>query len=258
MLNIIIGNDCPVKEQALQAEQLIKDKYPHLLTGCDMTLTCSRKGVELTLNDKELSSSPFEISLVSDRLLWRLNHSGRKSEAICRAVMGRLDKPTVFDATAGLGRESMILQSAGCDVYMFERNPVIYLLLCSALYKANHDEASLSALKNGLPKMTGYGSVRDQIERGAELIKPDVVYYDPMFPERSKSALVKKEMRIFHELVGFDEDTNEYANFLCTIAGHHLVVKRPSNEKPLELNLRRSSFVDGKACRFDCYYVSDK
>lgn len=28
-----------------------------------------------------------------------------KSEAVCRAVMGKLDKPVVFDATAGLGRE---------------------------------------------------------------------------------------------------------------------------------------------------------
>ena len=55
-------------------------------------------------------------------------------------------------------------------------------------------------------------------------------------------------------LLGFDLDTVDYANYFLSVATHHLVVKRPSNEPPLGLNVRRSSFVDGKACRFDCYY----
>ena len=71
------------------------------------------------------------------------------------------------------------------------------------------------------------------------------------------SGTVKREMRIFHELVGFDEDTVETANELLKICKHHLVVKRPSNEAPLVLNAKRSSFIDGKACRFDCYYVKN-
>lgn len=35
---------------------------------------------------------------------------------------------------------------------------------------------------------------------------PQVVYLDPMFPHRDKSALVKKEMRLFRPLVGDDLD----------------------------------------------------
>ena len=35
---------------------------------------------------------------------------------------------------------------------------------------------------------------------------PDVVYLDPMYPHKTKSALVKKEMRVFQSLVGADED----------------------------------------------------
>lgn len=160
----------------------------------------------------------------------------------------------VFDATAGLGRESLILQSAGARVYMFERNPVIWLLLVSAMKKAQVSPDILSKLKNGLPTLCNFGSVKDILTNGVQLETPDVVYYDPMFPERSKSALVKKDMRVFHELVGFDLDTVDYANYFLSVATHHLVVKRPSNEPPLGLNVRRSSFVDGKACRFDCYY----
>lgn len=256
MLKFEIEENCPLKADAEFVSELIKERFPKILE-CNMTLLCSHNGVRLCLDDKDLCSEPFQISLCSGKLLWRLNHSGKKSEAVCRAVMGKLDKPVVFDATAGLGRESMILQSAGCSVTMFERNPVIYLLLKSALYEAQHDPEVLSSLKNGLPALVGYGSVKEMTQSSAELTKPDVIYYDPMFPERNKSALVKKEMRIFHELVGFDEDTLEYANYLCTRVKHHLVVKRPGNEKPLELNVRRSSFVDGKACRFDCYYVNE-
>ena len=99
------------------------------------------------------------------------------------------------------------------------------------------------------------GTIKDQYPSD-NLPAPDVIYYDPMFPQRTKSALVKKDMRVFHELIGVDTDVLEYANFLCTIAKHHVVVKRPANEDPLELNKRRSSFIDGKACRFDCYYTS--
>lgn len=168
--------------------------------------------------------------------------------------MGKLSKPVIFDATAGLGRESLILQSAGARVYMFERNPVIWLLLVSAMKKAQVSPDILSKLKNGLPTLCNFGSVKDNLTNGVQLETPDAVYYDPMFPERSKSALVKKDMRVFHELIGFDLDTVDYANYLLSVAAHHLVVKRPSNEPPLELNVRRSSFVDGKSCRFDCYY----
>ncbi|MFO1350284.1 MAG: class I SAM-dependent methyltransferase [Gammaproteobacteria bacterium] len=35
---------------------------------------------------------------------------------------------------------------------------------------------------------------------------PEVIYLDPMYPERSKAALVKKESRVLRELVGPDDD----------------------------------------------------
>ena len=209
----------------------------------------------LTLNDKSLGKN-FKLDFASDKLIWRLKHSGRNSEAVCRAVIGKLESPIVFDATAGLGRESIILASAGAFVYMFERNPIIWLLLNSAHQKASLNQDFLSLFAKGLPRINALGSIRE-VYPNSTLPKPDVIYYDPMFPQRTKSSLVKKDMRIFHELVGFDEDTTEYADYLCTIAKHHVVVKRPANEDPLDLKARRSSFVDGKACRFDCYYVNN-
>ncbi len=253
MLEFEIAPDSPFEKEALLVKEAISLQCETIDFDSHFVLHVN-SDVYLSLKDSEISEKDFKIDVFNEKLLWRLNHSGKNSEAVCRAVIGKLSNPVVFDATAGLGRESLILQSAGSRVYMFERNPVIWLLLFSAMKKAQLSLDTLSRLKNGLPTLCSLGSIRDNLSNGLNLEHPDVVYYDPMFPERAKSALVKKDMRIFHELVGYDLDTVDYANYLLTVAGHHLVVKRPSVEAPLELNVRRSSYVDGKACRFDCYY----
>lgn len=255
MLSFIIEKDSAFASVAEKMQSLIEEKYPSVFENTDAVLTVA-DNVTLTFHDdaSKLLGTSFSIDILNDEILWRLRHSGRSSEPVCKAVIGKLEKPLVFDATAGLGRESLILQNSGANVYMFERNPIIYLMLFASLHNSKSSE-KLNHLKNSLPILSPYGSVLEVQEKKELPCIPDVVYYDPMFPQRKKSALVKREMRIFHELVGFDEDTVETANALLKVCKHHLVVKRPSNEAPLELNEKRSSFIDGKACRFDCYYV---
>src|SRR5574344_2288511 len=254
MISFQIANNSPLYEQALKAKSALEKAIASFKSDLDIVVKVSDE-VQLEFESKTLGSN-FQIDFTKDKLAWRLAHGGKNSEPVCKAVIGKLENPIVFDATAGLGRESLILQSAGAQVYMFERNPIIWLLLNSAINKAQNEKAFVSTLKHGLPVLTQLGSIKTQLEKGNTIPAPDVIYYDPMFPSRTKSALVKKDMRVFHELIGADEDTLEYANYLCTVAKHHVVVKRPSNEEPLNLNIRRSSFVDGKACRFDCYYTN--
>ena len=255
MLKFDVANGSPFVDAVEKLKAYLKE-HQGFYQNQDFLLKVADTA-QLCLENNDDFNKPFTIDLFNQKLLWRLNHSGKGSEAVCKAVLSNLDKPIVFDATAGLGRESLILQSVGCKVYMFERNPIIWFLLHTALYSAQNNQSILDSLKNGLPTLTNLGSFKDQVARGELLPSPDVIYYDPMFPQRQKSALVKKDMRVFHELVGFDEDTTEYANFLLTKAKHHLVVKRPSNEEPLKLDLRCSSQVSGKACRFDCYYCGN-
>ena len=253
MISFQIANNSPLYEQALKAKSALEKAIASFKSDLDIVVKVSDE-VQLEFESKTLGSN-FQIDFTKDKLAWRLAHGGKNSEPVCKAVIGKLTNPIVFDATAGLGRESLILQSGKAQVYMFERNPIIWLMLNSALYKAQNNQEFLDQLKNGLPKLMPLGTIKDQYPSD-NLPAPDVIYYDPMFPQRTKSALVKKDMRVFHELIGADTDVFEYANFLCTIAKHHVVVKRPANEDPLELNKRRSSFIDGKACRFDCYYTS--
>jgi 16S rRNA (guanine1516-N2)-methyltransferase len=82
--------------------------------------------------------------------------------------------------------------------------------------------------------------------------RPDVVYLDPMFPARSKSAQVKKEMQVFHQLVGTDPDADQLLELARACAKKRVVVKRPRIAP--ELAAARPSYtLTGKSNRYDIY-----
>jgi 16S rRNA (guanine1516-N2)-methyltransferase len=81
---------------------------------------------------------------------------------------------------------------------------------------------------------------------------PDVVYLDPMFPHKKKSALVKKEMRVFQSLVGPDLDADALLPAALAVAGKRVVVKRPDYAGWLN-EMAPNSAIETKSNRFDLY-----
>ena len=81
---------------------------------------------------------------------------------------------------------------------------------------------------------------------------PQVVYLDPMFPASSKSALAKKEMQFFQDLVGQDTDADQLLNQALELASHRVVVKRPKLA-PYLAEQKPTFSLTGKANRFDIY-----
>ena len=82
--------------------------------------------------------------------------------------------------------------------------------------------------------------------------RPDVVYLDPMYPERQKSAAVKKEMAYFHGLVGAAQDEAALLAAARTVARKRIVVKRP--RLGVFLNGEEPAYqYAGKSTRFDVY-----
>ncbi len=81
---------------------------------------------------------------------------------------------------------------------------------------------------------------------------PQVVHLDPMFPSRDKSALVKKEMRLFKPLVGADDDAPELLAAALALATHRVVVKRP-RKAPAIAGTQPTYSLDGKSSRYDIY-----
>ncbi len=88
--------------------------------------------------------------------------------------------------------------------------------------------------------------------RGQPEAFADVIYLDPMFPERLKSAAVKKEMQAFHQLVGQDDDGRHLLGAALDKALYRVVVKRPRLAPPVG-DIEPNHRLEGKSSRFDIY-----
>ena len=197
-----------------------------------------------------LVGSGMELRCDFTQILPRLRHDRLGRELLVKAARVRgVDAPTCVDATAGLGEDSLLLAAAGFDVTLCESNQTIAALLADALRRAAaHPELAPLAARMTLV-------ARDSTEVLAELGEaPDVVYLDPMFPERSKSAAVKKKFQLLHYLEPPCDNQEEL--LCCAVAARprKVVVKRPV-KGPHLAGVKPSHSVAGKAVRYDCIVV---
>ncbi|MGK2913977.1 MAG: class I SAM-dependent methyltransferase [Porticoccaceae bacterium] len=190
------------------------------------------------------------------QLAHRRLYGGGTGQAIARAVgISGTFRPLVADLTAGLGRDGFVLASLGARVVLVERHLVVGALLADGLgraYREAEQDPDLLAIMARIALVVEDG--RDWLATRADADRPDVVYLDPMFPERTKSALVKKEMAIFHSLVGMDDDAGELLLVALAHARYRVVVKRPRHAPPLG-GREPSHRLAGKSTRFDIYVV---
>jgi len=231
----------------LYAEQhgfdFFQGKAGDFLSEGQYALNFSEEGCVLCyLEGKKLRQ--LQVSFVSGAKDHRRKFGGGKGQAIAKAVgLGQSKRPlSVLDATAGQGGDAFVLASLGCHLTLVERSPVARALLVSALEqgKAHADLSEDQALINIFERMHLLSE------------EHDVVYLDPMFPERKKSALVKKEMRVFHDIIGADADSDGLLEPALALAEYRVVVKRP-NIAPFLGGKAPEYQLNGKACRFDIY-----
>ena len=192
------------------------------------------------------------VDFVGGAVAHRRKFGGGRGQSIAKAVgLKSGANPSVVDATAGLGRDAFVLASLGCRVLMLERSPVVAALLQDGLVRGYADAEIGAWLQQRLqllpgPALEGLGQLP---------FVPDVVYLDPMFPHKKKSALVKKEMRVFQSLVGPDLDADALLPAALAVASRRVVVKRPDYAG--WLNERQpSSVIETKNNRFDLYVVA--
>lgn len=181
----------------------------------------------------------------------RLFHGKLNGELLVRAArLKGIEEPTLVDATAGLGQDSLLLAAAGFSVTLIECNPVIAAMLVDAIERARRDPELADA------------AGRMQVIEGNSLkvlrdlsMPPDVVYLDPMFPGRSKSAAVKKKFQLLHRLEMPCED--EMALLEAARAAHprKIVIKRPV-KGPHLAGVKPDYTLRGKAVRYDCIVMA--
>ena len=181
------------------------------------------------------------VDFVSGRLDYRRQKGG--GELIAKAINTKQHQH-VLDGTAGLGRDAFILAAQGCHVHLFERHPTVAALLHDGLRRALADEATHDiAARMSL-------SPQSFLQAAVETVP--VVYLDPMYPQRQKSAAVKKEMAYFHELVGSNDDDIALLQQAARCAEKRVVVKRPRLSEFLA-GLQPDYQYSGKSTRFDVY-----
>jgi 16S rRNA (guanine1516-N2)-methyltransferase len=218
----------------------------------DFCLVLTNEKLELQQSDNKIN--PFFIDFNDEDLQYRIRHSTRKNEALARAVgLKKNKKPLVFDLTAGIGRDAFILAKLGCSLHLFEKNKIIAALLRDGIIRA-----SKGNLSETIGKMTLHpGDALEILPKIAAHSPPDVLYLDPMFPHRAKSALVKKEMRILRSVVGDDTDSSQLFIEAQKYAGDRVVCKRP-RQAPFINDTSPSMSIKTKKHRFDVYLQVDK
>lgn len=171
-------------------------------------------------------------------------------ELLARAVQAKT-QPLVWDATGGLGRDAFVMASLGLEVLVFERNPYVHALLADGLQRAlaDHNTAQIAQRIN-----LKYGSITCKAAMQKSDFLPDVIYLDPMYPQKQKSAAVKKEMAYFHELLGAADENNDTDLLLAAqkLACKRVIVKRPANGRFLAEKQPAFQYL-GKTTRFDGY-----
>lgn len=213
-----------------------------------MALVLTPENLQLRKMDEPKLGGIF-VDFVSGAMAHRRKFGGGRGEAVAKAVGIKKDYlPDIIDATAGLGRDAFVLAALGCHVRMLERHPVVAALLDDGLQRGYQDVEIGEWLKQRMSLIHA-----SSITALAGIMSPpDVIYLDPMYPHRQKSALVKKEMRVFQSLVGADDDADALLAPALTLAKRRVVVKRPDYAEPLA-GQKAPSAVTTKSHRFDIY-----
>eukprot|EP00551_Chaetoceros_affinis_P007702 CAMPEP_0203667820 /NCGR_PEP_ID=MMETSP0090-20130426/4573_1 /ASSEMBLY_ACC=CAM_ASM_001088 /TAXON_ID=426623 /ORGANISM="Chaetoceros affinis, Strain CCMP159" /LENGTH=452 /DNA_ID=CAMNT_0050532089 /DNA_START=80 /DNA_END=1438 /DNA_ORIENTATION=+ len=240
------------------------------------------------------------------------NNKNKGGEIVLKAVApsktgGDGIGAVVFDFNAGFGQDSIIMASGGASmVHMIERDPIVGLLLDDAmrrlklvssididierddLYK--YDKEAILEARELCEKLVLHQSDSIEFSRkvrsssasnedggdvtGTQVLRPDVCYLDPMFPPRTKSSAVKKNMQILHGLFQNQNSDEEFERIeeeqalleeALMLAKKRVVVKRPVTAPPLGtqkgaqiIGVKMPSYeLKGSVNRFDVYVLQN-
>jgi 16S rRNA (guanine1516-N2)-methyltransferase len=162
---------------------------------------------------------------------------------LARAVGLRRGVRRVVDATAGLGRDAVTLAALGAEVTMIEAHPVLAALLADGLARAR---------ATGLP-----AADRLHLRAGDAILllaglQPEAVLLDPMFPDRGKTALARREMQLCRELLGPGTEDPALLAAARAAASRRVVVKRSPRVRPFA-GVVPDAALRGRRVRFDVY-----
>ena len=247
---IVSSKDIIVCVSDLQREEEGQKLSRHL--DCELVKGSlpEKRGLYLRFGEDGLSLTDGDLTVRGDfsSLFRRIRPANLNGEKLVRAVRFKNEEepPLVVDATAGMGEDAFLLAAAGCRVEMFEYNPVIAALVRDAMERAK-DDPNLSPMVQRM-----HLREEDSLKSLPNLQEtPDVVYLDPMFPQRQKSGLIKKKFQLLQQLEIPCSNEQELLDAARAAHPRKITVKRPAKGAFLA-GIRPSYSLGGTSIRYDC------
>lgn len=206
-------------------------------------------GLSVLFDSKGVSLTGYGLTYQGDfnNMVRRVTDGRLLHEMIAKAVKTDKKGLTAVDATAGMGEDSLLIAACGYDVTLHEQNPVVALLLKDAVRRAKK-----------IPELKGIASRMHVVEGNSiELLSNrldpvDVIYLDPMFPERQKSSLINKKLQLIQKMEAPCSEEDELFDAAIKAGPSKIIVKRPL-KAPYLAGRKPNYSLEGKAIRYDCY-----
>lgn len=204
---------------------------------------------------------PFILNF-GDELDRRVQQGG---ELLWRATgAARPNPPSILDATAGLCRDAYLLASRGAKVVALEREFTLFRIASDALSRASNSVSQQLSLQH-LNAHDVLRSLQNDVQASEFKDYPlpfGVIYLDPMFPTRQKSAAVSREAQVLQALTHHrslsdlerQKEDRTLLSLALSCAYYRVVVKRPLKAPPLQGPMPSAS-LKGRAIRYDIYGI---
>ncbi|WP_373019144.1 class I SAM-dependent methyltransferase [Thiomicrorhabdus sp.] len=199
-------------------------------------------------------SGPVSIDFTSGKKNHRRQFGGGKGQPLARAIGISGDStPKVLDATAGMGGDAFVFATLGCQVQMIERSPIVAALLEDALQRALSKDSLDPEVREIVQRISlaNADAAEYLLKQQPEV---DVIYMDPMYPDKKKAASAKKEMKVLQHLLGPDMDSEKLLEAALKTAKKRVVVKRPAKAPTIE-GIQPNAEIKSPNTRYDIYSI---
>lgn len=214
-------------------------------------LRLEQQGLTLYCTDQDAPGG-LHVDLDSP-VMRRRRAESLKSQNLGKALgLKRIANPSVLDATAGLGTDSLLMAAAGCRLMMMERNPVVHALLADGMLRAQSGEAEIKNIVSHMNLICGDFLEYEFDGKDGNAGKYDIVYLDPMFQGKKNSARAGKSMYLLQQLILDHSDEELMLEKALGIAKKRVVVKRARLTK-LAGNKKPDISFSGSSNRYDVY-----
>lgn len=230
--------DLPTLHCALDPQDPVAAQCQHAADS-PWILTRDRDG-RLNLSDsRQPRQRPLVIDFASADICRRIQ--GGRKDLLARALGFKKLPWQVVDLTGGLGRDAATCAGLGMHVRLFERHPVLALLLKDAL-----DHAPESIAQHLM-----WGGTQAQ---AADWADAHAVMYDPMYPSSGnhKGAAPGLQTQQLRAVVGHDDDVDQVFEQLQAHPPKRLAIKRPPRGQRVQLGKPSLSMRGGRV-HWDIY-----